>query len=43
MDFDNFDLDPELEKNLESKHNHFIESQEEVEASNECEGGACVI
>ncbi|MGG4603884.1 hypothetical protein ACLPHM_03715 [Paenalcaligenes sp. Me131] len=45
MDIDNFDfeLDEETEKKLNQKHQEFIENQEEIEPSNDCEGGACII
>ncbi|WP_278249053.1 hypothetical protein [Paenalcaligenes suwonensis] len=43
MDIDNFELDEEMEKKLNEKHQEFIDNQEEIEASNDCEGGACII
>jgi len=43
MDIDNFELDDEMEKKLSEKHQEFIDNQEEIEPSNDCEGGACII
>ena len=43
MDIDSFELDDEMERKLNEKHNEFIDNQEEIEPSNDCEGGACVL
>ena len=41
MDLDNFEIPAGQEEELEAARQKFIDEQEEVEASDECEGGAC--
>lgn len=43
MDIDSFDLPEGMEQELEEKHADFVDSQEPVEAINDCESGACAI
>lgn len=43
MPLDDFEL-PEIdEEALEAARQEFIDNQETVEASNECEGGGCIL
>lgn len=43
MDFDIDDFEIENEDEMIKAREKFIEEQEEVEASNECEGGGCIL
>lgn len=42
MDFE-FELTEEQEQELAQQHEEFLEQQPEVPASNECEGGGCIL
>lgn len=43
MDIEGFELPQDVEAELERQRDEFIEGQEEIPASNECEGGGCIL
>lgn len=43
IDIDTFEFTAEEELELAKAREEFIDGQEEVEASSECEGGGCII
>ena len=43
MQVDEFELSEEQEQQLQEQHNEFVDAQEEIPASSECEGGGCIL
>lgn len=43
MQIDDFELSEEQEQALQELHEEFVEGQEEIPASNDCEGGGCIL
>lgn len=43
MQVDEFELTEEQELLLQEQHSEFVDAQEEIPASNDCEGGGCIL
>lgn len=43
VEIEDFELSEEQEQALQELHEEFVEGQEEIPASNDCEGGGCIL